>query len=209
MNQNYDSVMQRGDAGVRNPATDPNPDLPAPDEGDAAATPPAPDCIDTRQVPPEGRSATDEKERTDSPLLLLGYLALGTYLGVLFMQGEVLSWFRIQEMFRFQAFHMYGVIGSAVAVGAVSLALIRRFDLRTVRGEPIRVPPKLWGDGRIPGARYWIGGTFFGLGWGLLGACPGPIFALLGGGVTVMVVALGAALVGTWTYAALRDHLPH
>jgi uncharacterized protein len=209
MNQNLDAAMGRGDSGARNPASAPANDSAGPAARAAAATPPAPDCIDTRQVPEEGRSSTDEKDRADSPLLLLGYLALGTYLGVLFMQGEVLSWFRIQEMFRFQAFHMYGVIGSAVAVGAVSLALIRRFDLRTVRGEPIRVPPKLWGDGRIPGARYWIGGTFFGLGWGLLGACPGPIFALLGSGVTVMVVGLGAALVGTWTYAALRDYLPH
>jgi uncharacterized protein len=175
----------------------------------AGTAAPPPDCIDARQTAPDLQGSSDETGAGDSPLLLLGYLALGIYLGVLFIQGEVVSWFRIQEMFRFQAFHMYGVIGSAVAVGVVSLALIRRFDLRSVSGEPIRVPPKLWGDGRIPGARYWIGGTFFGLGWGLLGACPGPIFALLGSGVTVMVVGLGAALVGTWTYAALRDYLPH
>ncbi len=164
----------------------------------ATETTEAPDCLDRTEEP-----------RGDSPLLLLGYTLLGAYLGVLFMQGEVLSWFRIQEMFRFQSFHMYGIIGSAVAVGMFSLALIRRLDLRTVRGEPIRVPPKLWGDSRIPGARYWIGGTIFGLGWGLLGACPGPIFALLGGGVTVMVVPLVAALAGTWTYSAIRHRLPH
>jgi uncharacterized protein len=121
----------------------------------------------------------------------------------------VVSWFRIQEMFRFQSFHMYGIIGTAVAVAAVSVWLIRRLDLRTVHGEPIQLSPKDWGDSRIPGARYWIGGTLFGMGWALVGACPGPMFALLGAGIPVLVVALASAVLGTWAYAVARPRLPH
>jgi len=143
------------------------------------------------------------------PLHLLGYLALGVLFGFILVRSEVVSWFRIQEMFRFQSFHMYGIIFSAVAVSALSLQLVRRLDLRTPSGEKIKVPPKEWGESRIPAARYWIGGMFFGTGWALLGACPGPIVALLGSGITVMIVALASALAGTWTYAVLRDHLPH
>lgn len=133
------------------------------------------------------------------------YFLIGIYLGVLFMKSEVVAWFRIQEMFRFQAFHMYGIIGSAVVVGALSVALIKRFHLRDRMGNLISIPPKAMGKGY----RYWIGGTLFGLGWGLLGACPGPIFALLGSGISVMLVAIVGALVGTWTYSALRPRLPH
>lgn len=133
------------------------------------------------------------------------YFLLGIYLGVIFMKSEVVSWFRIQEMFRFQAFHMYGIIGSAVVVGALSVALIKRLQLRDLKGNLISIPPKVMGKGY----RYWIGGTIFGLGWGLLGACPGPIFALLGSGISVMLVAIVGALAGTWTYSALRPRLPH
>ena len=159
---------------------------------------------------PEGTSASNEPKAADRrPLALLGYLAIGMFLGFVFIQSEVVSWYRIQEMFRFQSFHMYGIIGSAVAVAAVCVQLIKRFDLRTVDGEPIRLAPKQWGNSRIPAARYWIGGTIFGIGWALLGACPGPIFALLGSGITVMVIALLAAVAGTWAYALLRPYLPH
>ncbi|MEX2530709.1 MAG: DUF6691 family protein [Gemmatimonadota bacterium] len=140
---------------------------------------------------------------------ILTYLTLGACLGFVFVMGEVVSWYRIQEMFRFQAFHMYGIIGSAVAVAMISIQLIQRLDLRTAQGEPIRLAPKEWGESRIPGVRYWAGGTLFGMGWALIGACPGPIFALVGSGVTVMIVPLAAALAGTWSYAALRTHLPH
>jgi len=87
--------------------------------------------------------------------------------------------------------------------------VIKRMEVKTIHGEPIRLSPKDWGDSRIPGARYWIGGTLFGMGWALLGACPGPIFALLGAGITVLLVALASALAGTWAYAALRTRLPH
>jgi uncharacterized protein len=165
------------------------------------------ECQDTEQVSGETR------ERAllagNRPLALVSYLMVGAYLGVIFVQSEVVSWFRIQEMFRFQSFHMYGIIGTAVAVAAVSVWLIKRLGLKTIHGEPIQLSPKEWGSSRIPGARYWLGGTFFGMGWALLGACPGPMFALLGAGVTVLVVALVSAMLGTWTYAALRDVLPH
>jgi uncharacterized protein len=167
----------------------------------------AEECLDTEQVTTETR----ERARAEGnrPLALLGYLLVGVYLGVVFVQSEVVSWFRIQEMFRFQSFHMYGIIGTAVAVAAGSVWLIKRLGLKTVHGEPIRLSPKEWGDSRVPGARYLIGGTLFGMGWALLGACPGPLFALLGAGVTVLLVALVSALAGTWAYAALRPHLPH
>lgn len=168
----------------------------------------APDeCADTEQVSPELRERA--LAEGNAPLSLLAYALLGVYLGVVFTQSQVISWFRIYEMFRFDAFHMYGVIGGAVATAALSIALIKRFGVKTLHGEPIALTPKTWGESRVPGARYWMGGTLFGLGWALLGACPGPLFALLGGGVSVMLVALAAALVGTWTYAALRERLPH
>jgi uncharacterized protein len=131
---------------------------------------------------------------------------LGVYLGVVFTKAEVISWFRIQEMFRFQSFHMYGIIGSAVAVAAAGTWLIRTRHARTFTGGPIDVPRLEW---RGPGTQYWLGGAVFGLGWGLGGACPGPMFALVGAGVTVMVVAIAAALAGVWTYALVRARLPH
>lgn len=133
------------------------------------------------------------------------YLLLGIVFGIILTKSEVISWFRIQEMFRFQSFHMYGIIGSAVVVAAISIQIIKRLDLRTLAGEPIVLSPKIMGQGY----RYWIGGTAFGLGWGLLGACPGPMFALLGGGITVISVAILSAIAGTWLYGYLRPVLPH
>lgn len=136
---------------------------------------------------------------------MLVYAAIGVLFGILFTKSEVISWFRIQEMFRFQSFHMYGIIGSAVVVAAVSLQIIRRLGVRTLSGEPIVVPPKQMGSG----TRYWAGGSIFGIGWALTGACPGPLFALVGNGVTVMAVALLSATAGTWVYGYLRPRLPH
>ncbi len=135
----------------------------------------------------------------------LAYVLLGTAFGVVLAKSEVLSWFRIQEMFRFQAFHMYGVIGSALGVAAASLALLRRFHARTLGGEPLEVPAKVLGRGY----RYWIGGGLFGIGWALTGACPGPLFALVGAGQGVFAVAALSALAGTWAYGWLRPRLPH
>ena len=136
---------------------------------------------------------------------LLVYVLLGTFFGVVLVKSEVISWFRIQEMFRFQSFHMYGVIGSAVAVAALSVWLIKTLRVKTLGGEEIRMPPKQWGTG----TRYWVGGTLFGLGWALTGACPGPLFALLGAGVGVILFAILSAVTGAWVYGALRPRLPH
>lgn len=124
---------------------------------------------------------------------------------IVLRKSEVISWFLIQEMFRFQAFHMYGTIGTAIVVAALSLQLIRRLGVRALDGRPIVVPPKVMGTG----TRYWLGGTLFGLGWALVGACPGPLFALLGNGVSVIIVPLLSAGAGTWVYGALRSKLPH
>jgi uncharacterized membrane protein YedE/YeeE len=136
---------------------------------------------------------------------LLAYFLVGLAFGLTLMKAELVSWFRIQEMFRFQAFHMYGVMGSAVLVAAASLAIIERLGLRAADGSAIVVPPKVLGHG----LRYGIGGGLFGIGWALTGACPGPLFALVGGGVSIMLVVILAALAGTWTYGYLRPWLPH
>ena len=131
------------------------------------------------------------------------YLVLGTLFGIILTKSEVISWFRIQEMFRFQSFHMYGVIGSAIVVGMVSIQLIKRNRLRSLAGEPIVIADKQFNHG------VWIGGLIFGLGWALTGACPGPLFAQLGSGVGAAAVLILAALAGTWAYSALRTRLPH
>jgi uncharacterized protein len=134
------------------------------------------------------------------------FVAAGAALGILFMKSEVLSWYRIQEMFRFQGFHMFGMIAGAVAVAMSGMQLIRYLGLRAWNGEPIVIPRRQ----RTPlEVRYWAGGTIFGLGWGLIGACLGPMFALGGAGVSAIVVAIVSAMAGTWCYAALQSRLPH
>jgi uncharacterized membrane protein YedE/YeeE len=136
---------------------------------------------------------------------MTSYFAAGLLFGLVLVKAEVVSWFRIQEMFRFQAFHMYGIIASAILVAGVSLAALRRLGVRARDGSRIALEPKPMGGGY----RYWIGGALFGVGWALTGACPGPLFALLGAGVSVIVVPILAALAGTWVYGALRPRLPH
>ena len=136
---------------------------------------------------------------------LILYFALGCLFGVVLVKSEVVSWFRIQEMFRFQSFHLYGIIMSAVASAALSIAVLRRIGAQTLTSEPISIAPKTLGKGY----RYWIGGTLFGFGWALTGACPGPLFALVGGGLSVYAVAALSALAGTWLYGYLRPRLPH
>jgi uncharacterized membrane protein YedE/YeeE len=133
----------------------------------------------------------------------LKYLVLGVLFGIVLTKSEVVSWWRIQEMFRFQAFHMYGVIGSAIVVGLISIQLIKRNRLKTINGDEISLVDKKYNHGT------WIGGTIFGLGWALTGACPGPMFAQLGSGLAGAAVLILAALAGTWTYSALREKLPH
>lgn len=145
----------------------------------------------------------ENSARRSLPLVL--YLVLGTAFGIVLTKSEVLSWFRIQEMFRFQSPRMYEIIASAIAVAAVSLALLRRMGATTIAGDPIHVPAKKLGTG----IRYAVGGTLFGVGWAFTGACPGPLFALVGNGVTVMIAAIASALAGTWLYGAIRSKLPH
>ena len=134
------------------------------------------------------------------------YVIMGLFLGVVFTRAEVVSWFRIQEMFRFQSFHMYGIIGSAVLVAGLSVWAIRRIEAGSFAGRPMELVKDPFAK---PGLEHWLGGIAFGFGWGLLGACPGPIYVLIGNGVTVMLVAFVAALTGAWTYGALRSRLPH
>src|SRR5690606_17656093 len=114
-----------------------------------------------------------------------------------------ISWYRIQEMFRLQSFHMYGIIGSAVITGMVSVWLIRKLNIKTIYGEPINISPKTFNKGQI------YGGLIFVFGWAMTGACPGPLFAQIGTGATVVVVSLLSAIVGTWVYGWLREKLPH
>jgi uncharacterized membrane protein YedE/YeeE len=137
---------------------------------------------------------------------LLSYLGAGAMLGIVFVKSEVLSWYRIQEMFRFQSAHMYLVIVSALAVAALGVQVLQRLRPRALDGTAIAIRPKTM---TRRGARYWLGGTVFGSGWGLLGACPGPIFALIGAGVPSVSVALVSAVAGTWLYGLLQKRLPH
>ena len=134
------------------------------------------------------------------------YLALGTALGIVFVKSQVLSWYRIQEMFRFQGVHMYGVIATAVLTAALSVRVMHALRARTLRGRSIAIPPRACTGAAV---RYWAGGTVFGLGWALLGACPGPIFTLIGAGETVLIVPLLSAVGGTAAYGYARRHLPH
>lgn len=150
-------------------------------------------------------SAQDKLEQQQISIAAnLKFLFVGMFFGVVTVKSEILSWYRIQEMFRFQAFHMYGVIASAILVAMVSVWLIKRFELKSLDGQSISFSPKA---ATYP--RYILGGTIFGLGWALTGACPGPILALIGSGMSVFIVVLASAILGTWAYGALRNVLPH
>lgn len=131
------------------------------------------------------------------------YLLVGMFFGILFVKAEIVSWFRIQEMFKMQSFHMYGIIGSAIAVGALSIFLIKKFNIKTIYGEEVEFHPKTFNKGQI------YGGFIFGLGWAITGACPGPLFAQIGTGASVILITLLSAVAGTWVYGYLRDKLPH
>jgi uncharacterized protein len=150
-------------------------------------------------IPSQGKSVK-------SPLTFakgLKYVAAGLYFGIILVQAQVISWFRIQEMFRFQSFHMYGTIGSAVVIGALSFRIIRKFNIKSVEKESIAIPPKKFHKGLV------IGGLLFGAGWALTGACPGPIFAQIGMGFGAAWIVLFSALLGTYAYGRFRDKLPH
>ncbi|MEX6690255.1 YeeE/YedE thiosulfate transporter family protein [Danxiaibacter flavus] len=131
------------------------------------------------------------------------YLVAGVIFGIILVKSEVVSWFRIQEMFRLQSFHMYGVIGSAVVVGMISVFLIKKLKIKTIYGEPIVFHTKKFNKGQI------YGGLLFGFGWAMTGACPGPLFAQVGAGATVVAITLLSAIAGTWVYGKIRNKLPH
>lgn len=135
-------------------------------------------------------------------LSYLKYLFIGILFGIMLVKSEVVSWFRIQEMFRLQSFHMYGVIGSAVATGALSIWLIKKFNIKTISGEKIILPVRVFNKGQI------YGGLLFGFGWAITGACPGPLFSLVGSGFTVVIITLLSAIAGTWLYGYMKNKLP-
>jgi uncharacterized protein len=134
----------------------------------------------------------------------LKFLLIGIVFGIALAKAEIISWYRIYEMFMFKSFHMYGVIGSAVTLGVIIVFLAKKYKWRTIDGEGMVFSPK-----EMSFPRYLIGGTIFGLGWALAGACPGPMYILLGSGFPVILVVIASALVGTLAYGVLRDKLPH
>ena len=134
---------------------------------------------------------------------LIKFLLLGIVFGIVMAKSEAISWFRIQEMFRFQAFHMYGIIGVAVMVGMLSVFLIKKYKVKTIDGEEIKIADKEFSKGNI------FGGLMFGLGWAMTGACPGPLFAQIGSGFSVVIITLLSAVAGTWIYGYFYNKLPH
>lgn len=135
---------------------------------------------------------------------LVKFFLTGILFGIVMTKSEAISWFRIQEMFRFESFHMYGIIGTAVILGAISVAIIKKRQGKTIYGDSMKLIPKQWS---IP--RYLIGGTIFGLGWAMTGACPGPMFTLIGHGVWSIIIVIASAVFGTFVYGVLRNRLPH
>ena len=158
--------------------------------------------MSTLVMPPEETRTT---RAVGSPLELALYVVMGVLFGIVLTKSEVISWFRIQEMFRFQGFHMYGVIGSALVVASLSIFAIKRTGRKTILGDDVSVETKPFERG----INQWVGGILFGFGWALTGACPGPLYALIGNGYTVIAVALLSAAAGAWAYGALRPRLPH
>lgn len=132
------------------------------------------------------------------------FLFVGIFFGIVLVKSEAVSWYRIFEMFKFQSFHMYGIIGSAVTLGIIGVYIMKKSSLKSIEGKEIVLPPK---NKSI--TRYLVGGSIFGLGWALAGACPGPMYILLGTGVFCMFIVIGAAVLGTFVYGLVRHKLPH
>ena len=132
------------------------------------------------------------------------YLVVGFFFGIIMYKSEAASWFRIYEMFRFESFHMYGIIGTALFFGIIFIQLIKRKKIKSIDGSPIVIPDK---EKSI--YRYLFGGIIFGLGWALVGACPGPMFTLVGAGFLPILIVIGSAVIGTFIYGVLKDKLPH
>jgi len=145
----------------------------------------------------------EPKNSKESILSYAKYLLMGIFFGIILVKSEVISWYRIQEMFRLQSFHMYGVIGSAVVTGIISVWLIKKFNIKTIHGETVVIPAKKLNKGQI------YGGLIFGFGWAITGACPGPLFALIGSGFSVILVTMLSAIAGTWVYGYFKERLPH
>ncbi len=145
----------------------------------------------------------NESEIIHSSWYNIKYLVAGLFFGILLIKSEVMSWFRIQEMFRLQNFHMFGVMGSAIVTGIISVWLIKKYRLKSIHGETILLPSKKFNKGQV------YGGLLFGFGWALTGACPGPLFAQIGNGASVIIVTLISAIIGTWVYGWAREKLPH
>ncbi len=155
------------------------------------------------QHPIECEAPNDQVAQESLITSNIKYLIVGAVFGIVFVKAEIISWYRIQEMFRLHSFHMYGVIGTAVVVGAISVFLIKKLGIKTMQGEAVVFHDKQFHWGNI------IGGTLFGMGWAITGACPGPLFAQIGSGFLVVIVTLVSAVAGTWVYGLLRDKLPH
>ena len=132
------------------------------------------------------------------------YLIVGFVFGIVLTKSEAVSWYRIYEMFHFQSFHMYGIIMTAVLTGMIGIQFFKRKNIKDIKGRPIIIADKEAGS-----ARYWIGGLFFGLGWAMVGACPAPVFILLGAGYFSVAFILAGALIGTFIYGVIKDKLPH
>jgi uncharacterized membrane protein YedE/YeeE len=135
---------------------------------------------------------------------VLKYFLVGFLFGIVLTKSEAVSWYRIYEMFQFQSFHMYGIIGVAVATGVIGIQIIKRKSIKDINGLPIEILDK-----ENSSVRYFVGGISFGLGWALVGSCPGPIFILIGAGFMPVIIVLIGALIGTIIYGALRSKLPH
>ena len=159
--------------------------------------------VTNARLNPEACEAPNNQTLTESFAGNLKYLVVGIFFGIVFVKAEIVSWFRIQEMFRLTSFHMYGVIGTAVVVGALSVFLIKVFKWKTIAGEEVVFPEKDFQRGQI------YGGLLFGLGWAITGACPGPLFAQIGAGFPAILITLLSAIAGTWVYGYVRSKLPH
>jgi uncharacterized membrane protein YedE/YeeE len=153
--------------------------------------------------PVECEAPNNQVVRESLFLSNIKYLIAGAVFGIVLVKTEIISWYRIQEMFRLHSFHMYGVIGTALLTGMLSVWLIKKFKLKTLYGEPVVIPAKQFHWGNV------FGGLMFGVGWGITGACPGPLFAQIGSGFLAIGVTLLSAIAGTWVYGWMRDRLPH
>jgi uncharacterized membrane protein YedE/YeeE len=156
--------------------------------------------FEVRSLDNEAKSYNDHDVRWHQ---FIKYGLAGMFFGIILVKSEAISWFRIQAMFRLQSFHMYGLIGSAVLTGLISVQLIRLFGVKTIQNEDVKVHHKRFSFGQV------IGGLIFGLGWAMTGACPGPIYALIGSGATVFIVVLLSALAGTYVYGKFKGRLLH